>query len=246
MTLKILSLLLNLVIVLNACAGLYYIEYQGNCYNSCDSFNMLYHLGIKTCVANCKSSNYLRDGNECRISCNSPYYYPLKFPSNQDDLCVNDCLMFGKVRSSGVCIDSCKSNNLIDYDEHVCQESCNFNIFEDQNEKYCVSNCLVYGKYKNSICADNCKEIGKFVDNEKCEISCNYVNAHLLLTKEENYCINYCYSYDLVRSETNKVCESSCKSPEKYTLIEEYVIRNVPLVTYIHITMKIIVLIANY
>ena len=171
MILIILNLLLNLVIVVKSCAGIYYIEYQGNCYDSCDSLNMLYHNGLETCVSNCKYTNYLRQNNECINSCHFAHYL-LKFPSNQDDLWVDDCLMFGKARSNGVCIDSCKSNNLIDFSEYLCENYCKNNIFEDQNEKYCVPNCLVYGKYQNSNCADNCKEIGKFVYKEICETNC--------------------------------------------------------------------------
>ena len=61
------------------------------------SLNMLYHNGLETCVSNCKYTNYLRQNNECINSCHFAHYL-LKFPSNQDDLCVDDCLMFGKAR----------------------------------------------------------------------------------------------------------------------------------------------------
>lgn len=205
---KYILLLILFHIANNSCGGLSYIEYQGNCYSTCNSFNMLYHRGIKTCVKNCKSSDYYRYENECAPSCS----LVLKNPSDLDDFCVNDCFIFLKGRYDGACVESCKANNLINYVDHICSTTCNYYIFEDQKEKYCVPNCLVYGKYKNSICADNCKAIGKFNYKEACETTCPFANPAFLLTEEENYCVNNCYRYDLVKSKETSVCEPSCKS----------------------------------
>jgi len=188
------------------------ISYNGGCYKSCDNFNLFYYESSKTCTDNCKSVECVNQFGTCKSSCDKDYITLIK-PPDQDNWCISDCFLFGKVKSDKFCLDSCKSNNYFFNTDGVCENTCKDQIYEDQDETYCTENCILYGLYKNTYCTDNCKIYGKYLYYENCRDECNFEKP--MLTEEENYCVSKCFDFDLVYSSTTKVCVKTCKSVDE-------------------------------
>ena len=172
------------------------------------------------CVLNCKEYNLFRDKLSCTDSCSDILHhdYIIINPDNKDNYCISDCLLLGKFSLNYQCYDNCKENGWFKF-RNGCYNSCEFyfsvsltvyNKYKDINENYCVGNCLIYGLYNDDICAKNCKEIGKYLEEDKCVSKCSGQYG-IYYTNEENYCTN-CYYHDLVLADGTNTCVESCKS----------------------------------
>ena len=201
-----------IILTHSACTSSQY-EYNGNCYSSCQDINLFQRTDSKTCVPNCKSLDYFRNGYKCQPTCSKTR---LINDGDLDKFCLSTtsyCEIYGKKNQDYTCYDSCKSKGgsvTVAY-YNMCTSSCTKFIYEDENESYCVSSCKNFGLINNVPCAKNCKSIGKFYYDLGCKDSCTG-NYKTYLTGEENFCTLNCEYHNMVKPYNSQICSETCKS----------------------------------
>ena len=183
-------------------------EHEGICHESCTEINMFNSYSPNKCVSSCKELNLPQNVFNCE-SCGSKKL--LTNSENKIDYCVGDCFYYSKLQVNKICIDSCKSYDLLN-NFGSCISGCYSGnpILRTTDENYCVPDCIDFGLYEHNPCEENCKAIDKFLYRRQCVSS--YAGTYKYFTDEENYLVDECYYHDLFFIASSRICVESCKS----------------------------------
>ncbi len=215
---------------IQTCPSNYYIDIDTKlCIYSCldSEKNKFYKDGSMICLNKCPENYeyYIKETNECVISCPSNYYI-----KENEKLCVNSCLFTGLnyyIKGIMECYNECPNNyKYHKKNQYQCLSSCplNYYIIEDLN--LCVNSCNDNNNYPYYIsntficlkeCPNNCK--CHIENNFECISSCPY-NYHLI--EDLNLCVLTCplnYQYYIPNL---KICYNKCPESNKYHIENNY------------------------
>ena len=127
----------------------------------------------------CSSNEFLLEKLYCYEKCPSGYNY------NSQSLC-DKCTLYDL--DNQICTESCKKEQIYDELNGVCYSCKPFKQYKNSELNICVDDCSPYNLFKdenNNICY-TCKDIGKYLQDGKCEDKCG--PAHHTL-EDQKVCI---------------------------------------------------------
>ena len=197
------------------------------CYQSCQELNKYEYIdntGNNLCVNNCKELNKVLYKNKCVNKC--PKEMKIKSEQNNDIICVDSCpsnqyLNYDEINNEYICVDNCKDINLV-LDNNKCVNICPKErsiIVYETNENKCSDSCG-NNKYINNLknnkkeCIESCNAINKYINGNSCVDECPSFKNFKINKNNEIFCSLSCDDeYKYINEENNnKFCVKNCYS----------------------------------
>ena len=172
------------------------------------------------CYDNCKENGWFKYRNRCYQSCKFDFsalptlYY--KYFDINENYCISNCLIYGLNNDVDYfCTKNCKEIGKY-LENDICVSKCQaqLGIYITNDENYCT-NCYYHDLVLadgTKTCVESCKSIGQLVNSRgKCIAK---ETDYKLLYENENYNINDCELYGLVKGPSN-MCVKNCKENGK-------------------------------
>ena len=176
------------------------------CLSECPNYNKSYYENDNICLSSCSNGFYKSNEAEnkiCVMQCKSD-----EFVIN-GNTCINDCDQFiasVPLANSNIIINRCV-NNCVDYKFNYFYEN------KSKNEKRCYENCPPNTYQKGNECVDSCPE-GYFTELNICKNKCN--SKYYVKSETGDYkCVQNCDLSNYFVS-SSKECVKKCGIGENY------------------------------